>query len=107
MGLTWWVTFLAAVGGGIVSGISSVVGALVYNLVAAISGGLEVTADLLNQPMAPIASAAFTPVSPPVAPSFPAPAPVAPSVAPRPAPVNPPRCARFSTAGSCRQRWRQ
>lgn len=89
-GLTWWVTFLAVVGGGIVSAISSVVGALVYNLVAAISGGLEVTADLLNQPMAPIASAAFTPVSPPVAPSFPAPAPVAPSVAPRPAPVNPP-----------------
>jgi hypothetical protein len=61
-GLTWWVTFFSVVGGGIVSAISSLIGALVYNLVAAISGGLEVTTDLLSQP------AATAPARPPVAP---------------------------------------
>jgi len=76
-GLTWWVTFLSVVGGGIVSAISSVVGALVYNLVAAISGGLEVTADLLNQPATSAVPAAYAPVASPVAPASPAPAPVA------------------------------
>ena len=86
-GLTWWVTFLSVVGGGIVSAISSVVGALVYNLVAAISGGLEITADLLNQPATPALPAAYSPVGPPMAPApRPAPAPSMPSPA-VPAPV--------------------
>ena len=76
-GLTWWVTFISIVGDGIVSAISSVVGALVYNLVAAISGGLEVTADLLNQPATSVTPAAYAPVGPPVARASPAPAPVA------------------------------
>lgn len=76
-GLTWWVTLLSVIGGGIVSAISSVVGALVYNLVAAISGGLEVTADLLNQPATSAVPAAYAPVASPVAPASPAPAPVA------------------------------
>lgn len=84
-GLTWWVTFLSVVGGGIVSAISSLIGALVYNLVAAVSGGLEVTADLLSQPAAtaPAASAAaFAPALPPVAPApRPLPAPAMPTPA--------------------------
>lgn len=88
-GLTWWVTFISIVGGGIVSAISSVVGALVYNLVAAISGGLEVTTDLLNQPATSAAPAAYKPVVPPVAPaSQPALAPSLPAPS-LPAPASP------------------
>lgn len=83
-GLTWWVTFLSVVGGGIVSAISSLVGALVYNLVAAISGGLEVTADLLNQPS--LLPAVFAPTSPPAVPAprptLAVPAPASPAPAP-------------------------
>lgn len=98
-GLTWWVTLLSVVGGGVVSAISSLVGALVYNLVAAISGGLEVTADLLNQPAAATApaAAAFAPASPPV---VPAPRPV-----PAPAMPTPASPASVSVASGSNNSW--
>jgi hypothetical protein len=76
--LTWWVTIFSVILGGLGSAVSSLIGALVYNLVAAITGGLIVETDLLHQslpatPQTPSVGyatpAAFAPtVSPPLAP---------------------------------------
>lgn len=76
--LTWWVTFFAIVAGGIGSAISSVIGALVYNLVAAISGGLAVTTELLDQPISAGLPAPLPAVPAPAAPAL---VPVAPAPA--------------------------
>lgn len=45
-----WVTLGSVVGSGLAFGISTALGALIYNLVASISGGLVISAELLTKP---------------------------------------------------------